>query len=62
LRQPSADAALERALSNIDAAQDMLSISDTWFASDLIMDFLFTFDVFLRFFTAVRILKHISGS
>jgi hypothetical protein len=39
----------------------MLSLDDTWFVTDLFMDVLFTFDVFLRFFTAVRILKQIWG-
>jgi hypothetical protein len=33
-------------------------MGDTWFMSDLVMDVLFTFDCFLRFFTAVPMPGH----
>ena len=36
----------------------MFTFSDTWFVSDLMMDILFTMDVFLRFFTAVPMPGH----
>jgi hypothetical protein len=50
--------AFDVGVSTPDNAEDMISLGDTWFVSDLIMDLLFTFDVFLRFFTAVPMPGH----
>lgn len=44
--------AFDVGVSTPDEVQDLVNLSDTWFISDLIMDLLFTLDVFLRFFTA----------
>ena len=50
--------AFDVGVSTPDNAEDMLTLDDTWFVSDLIMDIIFTFDVFLRFFTAVPMPGH----